>query len=334
MNTLLEQAAGVLDGRVLPRDLALELARLPGSDVLDLASLAHRVRTRFSPDFQACSILNIKSGQCSENCRFCAQSAAHSTPAETYPMLDPSAMLAAAQAAYASGIRSFCLVASGYGMQAPSPDFEAVLEAIRRIHAACPGMGVSASLGVLGPETAARLAAQPIEHYNINLQTAPDRYADLIATTHAVEERCATIRLLKPHGVRICSGGILGVGETPADRIGLAIALAERAVDIIPLNVLVPIPGTPLEAQPPMPAVDVVKTVAIFRLLNPRAVIKIAAGRETVLNDFQGLLMLAGANGFITGGYLTTRGRDIARDRHFMDQLRGFAPADPTPAPA
>lgn len=142
----------------------------------------------------------------------------------------------------------------------------------------------------------------------------------------------ATIRLLKGHGITVCSGGIFGIGETPDDRLGLACALRDLAVDIIPLNILVPIPGTPLERQPVLPAVEVARTVALFRLINPRAVIKLAAGRETVLNDFQGLLMLAGANGFITGGYLTTRGRDVARDDALRRHLADFGPA-PAPTP-
>lgn len=324
MNPLIERVGVVLEGKALGRDLAIKLADISGEDALDLASLANRVRNRFSPSFQACSILNIKSGLCSENCRFCAQSASHPTPADNYPMVDPDAMLSAARAAYEAGIRSFCLVASGYGTKKPNADFEKVLHAIRMIHEACPGMGVSASLGVLSSETASMLAGQGIEHYNINLQTAPERYSDLIATTHPVEERRSTIRMLKQYGVSVCSGGILGIGETTADRIDLALALGELDVDIIPINVLVPIPGTPLERQTQIPALDVLKTVAIFRLLNPRAIIKLAAGRETVLNDFQGLLMLAGANGFITGGYLTTRGRDVKRDLQFKAELQAF----------
>lgn len=326
-NDAIRQAAAVLEGKALEPGLAKALGDLSGEDVLDLISLANRVRNRFAPGFQACSIINAKSGLCSENCRFCAQSASHASQAQTYPMVSLEAMLSAAETAYAAGVRSFCIVASGHGMTDGDGDFETVLHAIDAIHDRRADMGVSASLGVLSETTARLLAQRRIEHYNINLQTAPGRYRELIADTHAVEERIATIRLLKRHGIQVCSGGILGVGETMADRIALAFALKELQVDVIPLNVLVPIAGTPLEGRPPVPPAEVAKTLALFRLINPRSVIKLAAGRETVMNDFQGLLMLAGANGFITGGYLTTRGREVERDLAFARQLQAFAPA-------
>lgn len=327
MNESVLQATCVLEGKPLSAELARTLGGLPGEDVLDLVALSNRVRNRYSPGFQACSILNARSGLCSENCRFCAQSAHHSTHAETYPMVQPEAMVSAAEAAHAEGIRSFCIVASGYGTKDVNDDFRNVLNAISVIHERFPDMGVSASLGILNETTARMLSEHRIEHYNINLQTSPERYRDLIANTHSVEERIATIRLLKRYGIQVCSGGILGAGETMDDRIALAFTLQELQVDIIPLNVLVPIKGTPLENQEPLPAVEVAKTVALFRLINPRAVIKLAAGRETVMNDFQGLLMLAGANGFITGGYLTTRGREVARDKAFRKDIEAFASA-------
>jgi len=325
MNEFVAQASGVLEGKPLDPALAKALADLPGEDVLDLVALANRVKNRFAPAFQACSIINAKSGLCSENCRFCAQSSHHSTHAQIYPMLAADAIQAAADTAYAEGVRSFCIVASGYGVKEVNDDFRTVLQAIAAIRKRHPDMGVSASLGILSETTARLLAEQGIEHYNINLQTSPKRYSKLIADTHAIEERMATIRLLKGHGIPVCSGAILGVGETMDDRIALAFTLSGLHVDVIPLNVLVPIQGTPLENQPPLPVVEVTKTLALFRLINPRAVIKLAAGRETVMSDFQGLLMLAGASGFITGGYLTTRGREVSRDMAFLKDLAAFA---------
>ncbi len=331
MNTHpLKSAADLtLAGDALPRSLATELAQLDGEDVLDLVALANRVRNRYAPPFQACSIINAKSGSCSEQCRFCAQAASHDTHAETYPFLTATEIADAARTAYEGGIRHFCIVTSGYGMTEVNAEFEQVLHAIDSIRARCPGMNISASLGILSPETAARLIAHGIAHYNINLQTAPERYEELITRSHSIQTRMETIRLLKPGGVMICSGGILGVGETMHDRLSLAFALRELDVDIIPLNVLVPIQGTPLQNQTPIPAIAVAKTVALFRLINPRAVIKLAAGRESVMNDFQGLLMLAGASGFITGGYLTTRGRSIDRDSAFRHELDAFSTTTP-----
>ncbi len=322
----LEQATAItLAGEPLPRSIAFELARVDGESVLDLVALANRVRNRFAAEFQTCSIINAKAGHCSENCRFCAQSSAHNTEIDSYPMLSAAEITAGAETAYSNGLRSFCIVASGYGMPRVNRDFEQALQAIDCIHQRFPDMGVSASLGILSENTARLLAERKIEHYNINLQTAPERYSELIANTHKIEERIATIKMLKPYGIRICSGGILGAGETMADRIALAFALSELEADIIPLNILVPIKVTPLENQPPVSAIEVARTVSLFRLVNPRAVIKLAAGRETVMNDFQGLLMLAGANGFITGGYLTTRGRSVEHDLAFLRELQAFA---------
>jgi len=335
MNKAICDAYAVLDGKPLDAGLAKALGQVAGEDILDLVSLSNRVRNRFSAGFQACSIINAKSGLCSENCRFCAQSASHATQAETYPMVSLDTVVAAAESAYTGGVRSFCIVTSGYGTTAVDDDFRKVLQAIDTIHARHPDMGVSASLGILGEETARLLAEHRIEHYNINLQTAPEQYRELIAQTHTAEERITTIRLLKKHGVQVCSGAILGVGETMDDRIVLAFVLRELQVDVIPINVLVPIKGTPLEGRVPMPAADVVKTLALFRLINPCPVIKLAAGRETVMSDFQGLLMLAGVSGFITGGYLTTRGRDVERDIAFARELEAFGPAgEATPVPA
>ena len=159
----------------------------------------------------------------------------------------------------------------------------------------------------------------------MNLQTAPERYGELIATTHTIEEKVATIRALKRHGIGTCTGGILGLGETWADRVSLAFACRDLDVDGIPLNVLLPIPGTPLEDRPILPPAEVARTFAMVRLVNPTKTLKFAAGRETTMKDFQGLLMLAGMNSFITGGYLTTRGRSVPEDEAFRTALEAFS---------
>ena len=195
---------------------------------------------------------------------------------------------------------------------------------IRRLHTDLPDLHVCASLGVLGEEPAAALAAEGIAHYNINIQVAPDRYHDLIADTHTVDERIETIKLLRKNNISVCCGGIMGVGESMQERIDMIYALQELDVSVIPLNVLVPINGTPLEGSEPVSVADIVKTFAICRLAHPDKIIKFAAGRETIMKDFQGLLMLSGANGYLTGGYLTTRGRDIAEDRIFARQIASF----------
>jgi biotin synthase len=172
--------------------------------------------------------------------------------------------------------------------------------------------------------TAMELAKHDVSHYNINIQTNPARYRELVASTHDIDDRTETIGHLKKHGIKVCAGGIIGMGETMEDRLEMAFALNNLDADIIPINVLIPVPGTPLERQGRISTADAVKTVALVRLINPMKTIKFAAGRETRMKDFQGLIMLAGANGIITGGYLTTRGREVKDDFEFIRDLCTF----------
>lgn len=313
-----------LSGQLLSREQALRLAALPGQDVLDLVSLAHKVRTQFAPDTHACTIVNAKSGACSEDCKFCAQSSYHTAQIETYPLITREAILAAAAQAQANGVRAFGIVTSGTGYARVCPEFQRILDAIAAIHDQWPDLGVCASLGNLSAETVSALAQANLDHYNLNLQVAPRRYGELVSTTHSVETRIHTLRLLRAANIRTCAGGIIGLGETMADRVELALALRDLKVDVIPLNVLIPIPGTALESRPGVSVSEIAKTFALFRLIHPHKIIKFAAGRETKMKDFQGLLMLAGANGLLTGGYLTTRGRDTSEDQALLEELKSF----------
>jgi biotin synthase len=318
------EAYAVLEGRALSKDQALSLSRLGGQDILDLMALANKVKNKYAPDLKTCTIMNAKSGACAEDCRFCAQSNYHSAKIEIYPLASLETMLSQASQAYQNGVRRFGLVVSGTGYDVCNSEFQNLISAIEAIRSEYPDMEICASFGILSEETVKILAESGLAYYNINLQANPARYAELVATTHAVEDRLQTIRLLKKHGIKVCSGGIIGLGESMEDRIELALVLKDLDVDVIPLNVLIPIAGTPMENQPPTPLPEIAKTIALFRLLHPTKTIKLAAGRETRLKDFQGLLMLAGANGFLTGGYLTTRGRDISEDQAFQQELEGF----------
>ncbi len=325
MNRHIEQAYRYLDrGESVPRELAYELAALDGEETLDLVSLANKVRNRHAPDIESCSIVNAKSGLCGENCRFCAQSMHHVVDVDRYELMSESELLEKARAARAVGVSHFGIVTSGRGYPEPTPELESICRAIERIHEELPEMAICASLGMLGEEAARMLAACRIAHYNINLQVAPERYRDLIADTHDVDERVTTIKHLRKHGVTVCCGAIFGVGESMVDRVDLAFALRELDVSVIPLNVLIPIAGTPLADATPISAMEAAKTFALFRLVNPRKTIKFAAGRETRMKDFQGLLMLAGINGLLTGGYLTTRGRETDEDKALVRELQAF----------
>ncbi len=315
-------------GEPLTQAEALLLAELPGELSLDLLSLANKVKNRYADSSEllhACSIMNAKSGVCGENCRFCAQSRHNQAEIEVYDLVDEESVLIEARNCFAAGVSHFGIVTSGYGYKKITPEFERVLAMIDRLHLELPELSVCASLGILGEEPAAALARHGIAHYNINIQVAPDRYGELISDTHSVEERIETIKLLRKNGISVCCGGIIGVGESMAERIAMIFALKELDVTVIPLNVLVPIEGTPLQQSAPVSLAEIVKTFAICRLVHPHKIIKFAAGRETLMKDFQGLLMLSGANGYLTGGYLTTRGRDVADDQKFADQLASFA---------
>ncbi len=314
-------------GEPISRAEAALLADLPGELALDLAALANKVKNRYASgteSLHACSIMNAKSGVCGENCKFCAQSRHNRADIEVYDLVDEESVLIEARNCITEGVSHFGIVTSGYGYKKITPEFQRVLAMIERLHADLPDLHVCASLGILGEEPAAALAAQGIAHYNINIQVAPDRYHDLIADTHTVEDRIKTIKLLRKNNISVCCGGIMGVGESMQDRIDMIFTLQELDVSVIPLNVLVPINGTPLEGSEPVSVADIVKTFAICRLAHPDKIIKFAAGRETIMKDFQGLLMLSGANGYLTGGYLTTRGRDVADDRRFASQIASF----------
>jgi len=330
LHPLVAAAYRVLEtGEPIRKEDAELLSQLPGEHVLDLASLANKVKNRYAVPSEtggmhACSIMNAKSGVCAENCRFCAQSSHNNANIEVYGLVSEESVLIEARDSVAEGVSHFGIVTSGYGYKTMNSEFSRVLAMIDRLHAELPGLNVCASLGVLSEETAAALARHGIAHYNINIQVSPARYRELIADTHGIEERIETIRLLRKNNISVCCGGIMGVGETMADRLDMIFALQDLDVTVIPLNVLVPIDGTPVAHYEPLSLSDIVKTFAICRLAHPCKIIKFAAGRETIMKDFQGLLMLSGANGFLTGGYLTTRGRDVSEDRRFADQIAYF----------
>lgn len=327
LHPLIEKAYRVLDGEEITEPEALALAeQIHGTDIPDLISLANKVRDKFAGGIVPCSIINAKSGHCNQNCRFCAQAEAHHTNIETYDLLDREEVLASAQIIYDAGVRTYGIVTSGYGYKnAANAEFKRILAIMDELHSRFPDLKICASLGILSDETARALTEHHLYRYNMNLQTNPERYGELISRRHTIEEKIDTIRFLQKYGATICCGGIFGLGETWRDRVRMAVAVRELKVDGSPLNVLLPIPGTPLENEELMTPADAAKAFAIFRLVNPKIMLKFAAGRETAMKDFQGLLMLAGMNSMITGGYLTTRGRSIEEDRKLIDHLNHFA---------
>lgn len=324
INDAILNAYKVLEGETLSRQEAIALTQIPNTDVLDLVSLANKVRAKFAQKFGSCSIINAKSGVCSQNCKFCAQSGHHNTEIETYSLLDKAEVLENVEKVYRQGVRSFGYVTSGYGYLEANDEFMSILDTLDAMHEKYPDLKLCVSIGILSDKTAKLLSEHHVWRYNMNLQTNPAKYKEFIADTHNIDDKIATIKYLQKYGVTNCTGGIFGLGESWEDRVDMGLAIRELNVEGIPLNVLIPIKGTKLENSQILSPIEVAKAFAIFRLLNPTKMIKFAAGRETNFKDFQGLLMLAGANAVITGGYLTTRGRSIEEDQKFLAQLEDF----------
>jgi biotin synthase len=316
----LAQAAQIaLAENGLPQELAHEWALLDRpEDIHLLMAQANWLRARTRGDeIDLCAIINARSGRCSEDCSFCAQSAHHGGRADVYPFLEPDQIMAAAQVAQKAGVRRFSIVTSGRGTPGGA-EMDRVDQAIKGI----AGLGLSpcASLGLLDADGAARLKKAGLVSYHHNLETAASFFPQ-ICTTHPYEDRIQTIRLARSAGFRVCSGGIIGLGESPLQRLELAYTLKELAPESIPLNFLNPIPGTPLEHQPALKPMDILLTIALFRLILPMADIRTCGGRERNLRGLQPLMFLAGANATMVGNYLTTTGRNPEEDLRDIQDL-------------
>lgn len=284
-----------------------------------LVARANQVRREHVGDkLDVCSILNARSGRCSEDCKFCAQSARHHTETPVYPLKDAGQIVAAANRAKAIGAEQFGIVTSGN--QLTDEEADVVAEAIERIGKEV-GIAVCGSLGALSLTQLQRLKAAGLSRYHHNIETSRRFYAKVV-TTHDFQERVNTIAAAKEAGLDVCSGGIIGMGETWQDRIDMATMLSELNVDSVPINILIPIKGTALEAARRLSVGTIVRTICIFRILLPTQAIKIAAGREMALADEQLKAFQAGANGMIIGGYLTVKGAGIEADHALMDQIR------------
>lgn len=302
----------VLAGREISYGEALALENTAPEDVPLLAAWANKVRAAYcGSGVDMCGIINARSGRCSEDCKFCAQAARHRTAAPVYPLRDAADIVAAAQEVARQGARRVSIVTSGKGMER-DPDFSRIVAAIKAIQAAT-GLAVCANLGTLTPAQARTLAAAGVKRYAHNIETSA-RFYPTVCTTHPYADRLATVRAAKAAGLELCTGGIIGMGESWQDRVDMAFTLRELAPASVPINILNPIKGTPLAHIQPPPPLEIIKTFAMFRLVLPDKIIRPAGGRELNLRDMQGALLLAGANGLIVGNYLTFSGRDTAAD--------------------
>ncbi|MDD2485715.1 MAG: biotin synthase BioB [bacterium] len=293
----------------------LELFELPLSQ---LALLADTLRNRHDGNlFETCTICNVKCGNCSEDCKFCAQSVRCNTGVETYPLISVDEMVEAADAAAANGADRFGIVTSGRRLN--DREVNAVSQAISLIMERGQ-IEPCASLGILSLDQFKRLKDAGLNRFHHNIETASS-YFPQITSTHTFEDRLHTIDLAREAGLSICCGGIIGMGESREDRARMALELAKIAPDSIPVNILMPIPGTPLENYQRISISEALRTIAVFRIANPRATIRLAAGRESFLGDFMGMAFMAGANAMMIGGYLTQRGRAVEDDQGLIREV-------------
>ncbi|HMK33741.1 MAG TPA: biotin synthase BioB [Desulfomonilaceae bacterium] len=310
----------ILAGEPILRPEAEDLLETPDEYLLNLLAAADRIRIRFKGHhFDSCSLINARSGRCGEDCAFCAQSGHHHGDCDVYPLKPAEEILAAARHAKEAGAGRFCTVTSGGALS--DAEFNALVESLDLVGSKID-ISLDASLGFLDIPRAERLLAAGVTRYNHNLETSRDHYSR-ICTTHSFDQRVETVRTVMSHGFSACSGGIIGLGETPLQRLDLAFTLRDLGVDCVPINILNPRPGTPLQDSVPPEPLEILKTIALFRLVLPKATIKVAGGRETNLGDFQAMALRAGANGMIIGGYLTTAGRSVEDDLKMVRQA-GF----------
>ncbi len=303
----------VLGGNAVSLEEAEKIAGLSSQvDIVSLMSFANMVRNQFhGGHINRCAIVNARSGTCSEDCRFCAQSAAFATGVETYPLLAQDEMVRAADEAAEQDVHRFSIVTSGRGAGGKKA-FEEMCAAIAEI--ARKGKVLPcASLGILNGEEMGLLREAGLKRYHHNLETAGSFFPE-VCTTHSFEDRTATIRAAHDQGLEVCAGGILGLGESVQQRIEMAFQLRELEVVSVPLNFLSPIKGTPLEHMPGMGPLEILKYIALYRFVLPGREIRICGGRERNLKTLQPLMYIAGANGVMVGNYLTTSGRSIDID--------------------
>jgi len=318
-----DAVARVLDGEELDRTDGLALSAQP---VDDLAPAADYVRSEFGDDtVDACSIVNAKAGDCAEDCGFCAQSVHFDTGIETYGFLDPEKILEAAKRAERDGAQRFGIVVAekGVSKEGRPEEWAEVIRAIRLVRDETD-VEVDASLGILTEEEARILAEEGINHYNHNIETSP-RFFPEIVNTHSFEDRVRTLEVAKEAGMDLCAGVILGMGESPTDRVDAAIALQDVGVSSLPVNVLNPVAGTELGDRlgesADISTEEIIRTIAVYRLLHPHARVRLTGGREVNLDvEEQHLPFEAGADGILTGDYLTTEGQSPGDDIEIIEE--------------
>lgn len=278
---------------------------------------ADKIREYFCGDkVDLCTIINGRSGRCGEDCKYCAQSAHNHTNCEVYDFLPKEKILAEALANEKEGVDRFAIVTAGRSLS--GEDFEKAIDAYETMHKECK-LDLCASLGFLTKEQFHRLHEAGVTSYHDNIETSRRNFPN-ICTTHTYDEKIATIKAAQEEGFCVCSGGIIGMGETWEDRLDMAVSLAELGIMSIPINALMPIPGTPLENLEQLSENDILRTIAFFRYINPEANVRLAAGRALITNDGEAAFS-GGASATITGNMLTTSGSTIESDKKLLSGI-------------
>lgn len=306
----------VLSNDDISREEALFIASLSGQDIFDLFSSANRIREHFRGNaVDLCAIINAKSGSCSENCSYCAQSAKSAAEIKTFQLVEIETVLEKAKEAKEGGAKRFCIVTSGKKASATDlAKITGMLSAVREL-----GLLPCATLGLLSKEDLMLLKNAGLERYHNNLETS-ERFFSEICTTHTYQDKLKTIREVKASGLSLCSGGIFGLGETWEDRIDMAFALREIGPDSVPINFLTPVKGTRLGMQKLLDPIEALKIISLYRFIIPDKEIRVCGGRIQTLGEFNSFIFLAGADGLLTGNYLTTLGRNFEDDLKLINQ--------------
>ena len=308
----------VLDGKKISRDEAMRL--ILSDDIITLSRCANEITRKFNGDtVDVETLINAKSGRCPEDCSFCAQSSFYdnNTGINKYPLLPKEIILEQAKKAKEDGASSFCLVCAY--RSPPQKDFDQICQTIKEIKDNL-SIDVNVSLGFMTKERAKKLKDLGVKRYNHNLETA-ESYFSQICRTHDFIDRVNTAKIVKEEGLELCCGGIIGMGETVQQRVELGFALQSLQPDEVPLNILIPREGTPFSNYKAISTEEVIKTIATLRFIMPKSIIKIAGGREVHLKKDDKTVLKAGANGIITGGYLTTTGNKAEEDIKMIKEI-------------
>ena len=298
----------IIEGRRLGKED--DLTFLIDGDLESLCQGADKIRKELCGN----QVINGRAGRCSENCRFCAQSSHHHTGAEEYDVMDVDSFVKACHVNEENGAHRFSIVTAGRTLV--GKEFDQIVEAYKRMHEECKEIELCASHGLLTKEQFEILRKVGVTRCHANIETSR-RYFPSICTTHTFEDKLACIRAAKEAGLEVCSGGIVGMGETWEDRLDMALTLAELEVDSIPLNALMPIPGTPFENLKQLTEEELLRVIAMFRFINPSTSIRLAAGRKLMKENGK-KAFFSGANATITGDMLTTSGNNTKQDKQML----------------